>query len=1109
MTIVLVSFCTVSAQTHVNTLAELRTAVQQSNQTIVLEPGNYNINVLPANSRYFPCSGSNNIIHLTGVYINFPVGSSKEAHFQFSGDNNKLIGGEFENTYASGLIEVSDFVAYNNDRNNLAYGCDPHLIFTGSGNTVVGTKMTVRGSFPYGYGSYFGIGGSSVFGLSKRGGIAVQGPNTTIDSCELQMQAFGHGIYLQSAADNTVIKNTLVEGVVRPTNDILAEGNGSLPYKNDYKDNDGNAIEPNEMESLCEDGIRTYPGGGSVTVENCTVKKMRGGIRLYLEPDANVTNTIAIDCGNVNWNMPSSGKVSNSSGNFAYAPLSDFRLSRSNIEAEWTIIPSPHAVGAHNLADVLGNNHKLVFHRTPGPLDPNTRPIVVTGDNSTIVNETEYPIILESTASGNNITSCGPVIDYGSGNTIQRNNCAPFGAKDTIEAEDYTNMSGIETSSTTDEGLGDKISAIDAGDWLEYDVEIAEAGMYWMDYRVSGADGGFMLVVNGEPAETLNFNATADSETWQTVRSNSAVYLAEGPNTLRLNAQLAGWDLNWIQLLPGCYDTEIVTYISTVSVFGIESEAEPISETTIFPGTTVQINALPEFGGNWLWNGPAGFTSTDRVLTLSDMQKSQGGDYYVSFTNSCGQISRDTLHINIQDSLRIEAEAYSAMSGISVEACTDIIADSMVSSISSGDWMEYVINVPVPALYNIDYRVAGESDNNEFELSLNDEVREQVSFNQTGGSQVWTTVQSGNTIYLPAGIQTCRIISKSEGFNMNWLQLNAVELVKECALPYEEAAFRIFNTTLDWTSGVMDISCESEVDLFVSVRCIGSLGDTDYLNIYYKLDGGEQVALLETTEAIPDQMVSATKLSGQTLEIIVQGQIGTSVLCDVKGIYVLKSKDPFARIEAEDYDEANGTKTETCSDAGGGLNVGSINDGHWLKFSNLNMSEVHSVNLRLASRNSGGTIELRLDSESGKLIGTVDMPNTGNWQTWKTISTNLENVVGFYDLFLVFSHPTTYVGNINWLELSPNIIGDPSAIEDIGIGSNEIILYPNPVEDFLNILNNAGSELRVINLTGKTVLQSKITSDQHLESFHHIESGIYVVQLIKDNKVLRLKIAHR
>ncbi|GAA3510893.1 hypothetical protein GCM10022393_25680 [Aquimarina addita] len=414
----------VKAQTTVSSLAELRAAVQNSNQEIVMQSGDYNLEDLASSSRNILFTGNNNTINLTGVYIDVPVGSVSSAYIIVSGDDNTIIGGEIEDTYRNGMTEVTDFSAYNQDRTNLANGLggDAVMNIEGDDNLIDGLKLTTRGSYPYGYGSMYGIGSDNVYGLDKRCGILITGKRNTIDHVELQQRAFGHGIFMQGDADETVIKNTLVEGRVRATAELYQETNSfDLPYRSNYKMplDDNAPIPTDEVHSLCEDGFRMYNIPGSITVENCTAKKMRGGVRLYLGGPATVNNTTSIDCGATNWNMPSGGNVINSSGNFAYAPLSDFRLSRSNMDIEWTIIPSPHAEGPHNLADVLGNNHNIVFHRTPGPLDSDEeRAIVISGDNSTIVNETEYKIILESSASGNTIVSCGPVTDNGAGNNV-------------------------------------------------------------------------------------------------------------------------------------------------------------------------------------------------------------------------------------------------------------------------------------------------------------------------------------------------------------------------------------------------------------------------------------------------------------------------------------------------------------------------------------------------------------------------------------------------------------------------------------------------------------------------------------------------------------------
>ncbi len=421
------SCLTLAAQTTVNvsTLLELREAVQKSDRTIKMKPGRYVLTDLPEGLRSIPCSGSNNTIDLSGVYVNVPVGTTRRGYISILGNNNTFKGGTFEDTYKSGFKDVTDFSRYNQDRSTLARGLRGSAVMavTGDDNRVVGTKLTIRGSFPYGYGSIYGIGSDNVYGLDKRCAIVIKGQSNTIDGCEIQQRAFGHGIFMQSPANKTVIKNCLVEGRMRPSKELYLETDPKdLPARSNYRSpRDGNQPIPKDvMYPLSEDGIRVYTRGGSVTVENCTVKKMRGGIRVYLASRATVTNSTAVDCGWTNFNLPRGGKITGSAGNFAYAPLSDFRLSRSNQDIELTILPSPHAVGPHNVADILGSNHTIVFHRSAGPIDTDLRPIVVTGDNSTIRNETEYPIILQSSAKGNRVVSFGEVTDNGTDNRISQ-----------------------------------------------------------------------------------------------------------------------------------------------------------------------------------------------------------------------------------------------------------------------------------------------------------------------------------------------------------------------------------------------------------------------------------------------------------------------------------------------------------------------------------------------------------------------------------------------------------------------------------------------------------------------------------------------------------------
>jgi len=178
---------TANKSANVNSLAELRDAIVNSNQNIVMKAGNYDFSDLASDQRQLLFSGSNNTIDLQDVYIKVPVGSTeRSAYLVMDGSNNIIVGGEFEDLYSSGLTQVTDFVTYNED-SDLAYGLkgDAVLSITGNNNLIDGLKLTIRGSFPYGYGSLFGIGSSNSFGLNKRCGIVIKGESNTIENAQV------------------------------------------------------------------------------------------------------------------------------------------------------------------------------------------------------------------------------------------------------------------------------------------------------------------------------------------------------------------------------------------------------------------------------------------------------------------------------------------------------------------------------------------------------------------------------------------------------------------------------------------------------------------------------------------------------------------------------------------------------------------------------------------------------------------------------------------------------------------------------------------------------------------------------------------------------------
>lgn len=72
---------------------------------------------------------------------------------------------------------------------------------------------------------------------------------------------------------------------------------------------------------------------------------------------------------------------------------------------------------------------------------------------------------------------------------------------------------------------------------------------------------------------------------------------------------------------------------------------------------------------------------------------------------------------------------------------------------------------------------------------------------------------------------------------------------------------------------------------------------------------------------------------------------------------------------------------ETCSDVGGGYNIGYAVKGEWLEYTvNVATAGEYILKVRAAVNGEGRTIAI---SSDGNALATVDLPSTGGWQVWK------------------------------------------------------------------------------------------------------------------------------
>jgi arabinoxylan arabinofuranohydrolase len=120
----------------------------------------------------------------------------------------------------------------------------------------------------------------------------------------------------------------------------------------------------------------------------------------------------------------------------------------------------------------------------------------------------------------------------------------------------------------------------------------------------------------------------------------------------------------------------------------------------------------------------------------------------------------------------MEAEDYTAMSGVGTESASDTGGGQDITDIQSGDWVEYPIYVPTAGNYVFDFRVASGSSGGTIKIVMFSSTVGSATVTNTDGWQTWTTVRA-NAVFQVAGIQTLRL--KFSGTTGNLLNLNWFE----------------------------------------------------------------------------------------------------------------------------------------------------------------------------------------------------------------------------------------------------------------------------------------------------------------------------------------------
>ncbi|MGC9261529.1 MAG: glycoside hydrolase family 3 C-terminal domain-containing protein, partial [Phycisphaerae bacterium] len=116
---------------------------------------------------------------------------------------------------------------------------------------------------------------------------------------------------------------------------------------------------------------------------------------------------------------------------------------------------------------------------------------------------------------------------------------------------------------------------------------------------------------------------------------------------------------------------------------------------------------------------------------------------------------------------------------------------------------------------------------------------------------------------------------------------------------------------------------------------------------------------------------------------------------------------------------SSGVGTQSSSE--GGMNIDWIGDGAWVEYKPQDFTSKTHIAVRVASPVSGTVIAVHIDTLNGPQIATINVPNSGGFQNWTTVSAPIRPTIGPHKVFFKFSGNSGTICNVEWFQLQPMV----------------------------------------------------------------------------------------
>lgn len=359
----------------------------------------------------------------------------------------------------------------------------------------------------------------------------------------------------------------------------------------------------------------------------------------------------------------------------------------------------------------------------------------------------------------------------------------------------------IEKSSDVVNSNGYNVGWIDENEWMKYQMEVTESGVYDINVRIAtaGFSGRFYLQSGNSDLTNLRYVPnTGDYQTWQTLTIPNVILT---PEDTELGFYSVGSDYNL-----GSFE-----FIKTGPTNSLDTE---ILNAHTLDASSIQLNLnKPMF--------PTGASANDfqifvngQPISISQVEADSINRKILRFSVNHNLVSSEQIRITYSGTLfqafdstflqpftleevenrlptiyqvpgKIEAEGYFFHSGVKQENTLDTGGGKNVGHLDAGDYMDYVIQVNSAGTYEASFRTAAASETGAVTLQLIDEqgkatFLQDLSFAPTGDWQSWATTTA--SVSLPAGRHHLRVLIKQSQFNLNWFEFTGATSLEDLSI---------------------------------------------------------------------------------------------------------------------------------------------------------------------------------------------------------------------------------------------------------------------------------------------------------------------------------------